>query len=72
MVKSGPELIRAYKTPSLRGAATRSPYMHAGQFSSLGRGGGALFEGAGELSKARPKFIRCSYRSASARRWWRF
>jgi cytochrome c peroxidase len=35
MVKSGPELIRAYKTPSLRGAATRPPYMHAGQFSSL-------------------------------------
>lgn len=35
MVKSGPELVRAYKTPSLRGAATRAPYMHAGQFSSL-------------------------------------
>ena len=35
MVKSAPELIRAYKTPSLRGAATRPPYMHAGQFSSL-------------------------------------
>lgn len=35
MVKAGPELIRAYKTPSLRGAATRPPYMHAGQFSSL-------------------------------------
>ncbi|RJT32824.1 methylamine utilization protein [Mesorhizobium waimense] len=35
MVKTGPELIRAYKTPSLRGAATRPPYMHAGQFSSL-------------------------------------
>ncbi|MER9603978.1 cytochrome c peroxidase [Mesorhizobium sp. M0243] len=35
MVKDGPQLIRAYKTPSLRGAATRSPYMHAGQFSSL-------------------------------------
>ncbi|GLR44962.1 methylamine utilization protein [Mesorhizobium amorphae] len=35
MVKSGPELVRAYKTPSLRGAATRPPYMHAGQFSSL-------------------------------------
>ncbi|UVK36503.1 methylamine utilization protein [Mesorhizobium sp. AR10] len=35
MVKSGPELIRAYKTPSLRSAATRPPYMHAGQFSSL-------------------------------------
>ena len=35
MVKSGSELTRAYKTPSLRGAATRPPYMHAGQFSSL-------------------------------------
>ncbi|TIO11133.1 cytochrome c peroxidase [Mesorhizobium sp.] len=35
MVKAGPELIRAYKTPSLRGAANRAPYMHAGQFSSL-------------------------------------
>ncbi|TIU68288.1 MAG: c-type cytochrome, partial [Mesorhizobium sp.] len=35
MVKAGPELARAYKTPSLRGAATRPPYMHAGQFSSL-------------------------------------
>ncbi|TPK77513.1 cytochrome c peroxidase [Mesorhizobium sp. B2-4-17] len=35
MVKDAPELIRAYKTPSLRGAATRPPYMHAGQFSSL-------------------------------------
>ncbi|TPM96210.1 cytochrome-c peroxidase [Mesorhizobium sp. B2-1-3A] len=35
MVRDGPQLIRAYKTPSLRGAATRPPYMHAGQFSSL-------------------------------------
>ncbi|RWP59396.1 cytochrome c peroxidase [Mesorhizobium sp.] len=35
MVKAGPELVRAYKTPSLRAAATRPPYMHAGQFSSL-------------------------------------
>ena len=35
MVKDGPQLVRAYKTPSLRGAATRPPYMHAGQFSSL-------------------------------------
>ncbi|TPM34826.1 cytochrome-c peroxidase [Mesorhizobium sp. B2-3-5] len=35
MVKDAPELMRAYKTPSLRGAATRPPYMHAGQFSSL-------------------------------------
>jgi len=35
MVKDAPQLVRAYKTPSLRGAATRAPYMHAGQFSSL-------------------------------------
>lgn len=35
MVKDAPELVRAYKTASLRGAATRPPYMHAGQFSSL-------------------------------------
>ncbi|RVD47700.1 c-type cytochrome, partial [Mesorhizobium sp. M8A.F.Ca.ET.023.02.2.1] len=35
MVKDAPELVRAYKTPSLRGATTRPPYMHAGQFSSL-------------------------------------
>ncbi|UCI05048.1 cytochrome-c peroxidase [Mesorhizobium sp. B1-1-8] len=35
MVKDGPQLTRAYKTPSLRGVATRPPYMHAGQFSSL-------------------------------------
>ncbi|TIN12813.1 MAG: c-type cytochrome, partial [Mesorhizobium sp.] len=35
MVKDGQQLVRAYKTPSLRGAATRAPYMHAGQFSTL-------------------------------------
>ena len=35
MVKDGEPLVRAYKTPSLRGAATRAPYMHAGQFSTL-------------------------------------
>ncbi|TIO52482.1 MAG: c-type cytochrome [Mesorhizobium sp.] len=35
MVKDGEELVRAYKTPSLRGAAARPPYMHAGQLSSL-------------------------------------
>jgi cytochrome c peroxidase len=35
MKKTDPELVRAYMTPSLRGAATRPPYMHAGQFSSL-------------------------------------
>jgi cytochrome c peroxidase len=34
-VTEGPELVRAYKTPSLRGAAERAPYMHAGQFASL-------------------------------------
>jgi cytochrome c peroxidase len=36
MVKSGEALKRAYKTPSLRGAATRPPYMHSGQIATLG------------------------------------
>ena len=31
----GEELVRAYKTPSLRGVADRAPYMHAGQIGSL-------------------------------------
>lgn len=31
-----PELIRAFKVPSLRGVASRPPYMHAGQFRTLG------------------------------------
>jgi cytochrome c peroxidase len=35
MVPGGEQLERAYKTPSLRGAAARAPYMHAGQFLSL-------------------------------------
>jgi cytochrome c peroxidase len=35
MVKDGPQLTRAYKPPSLRGAATRPPYMHSGQFATL-------------------------------------
>ena len=34
-VTEGSELLRAYKTPSLRGAAERAPYMHAGQFRTL-------------------------------------
>ncbi|MEP7382108.1 MAG: cytochrome c peroxidase [Gemmatimonadota bacterium] len=34
-VTDGAELLRAYKTPSLRNAATRAPYMHAGQFRTL-------------------------------------
>ena len=34
-VTNGPELVRAYKTPSLRGVAARPPYMHAGQFTTL-------------------------------------
>ncbi|WP_144859123.1 cytochrome c peroxidase [Mesorhizobium sp. J18] len=34
-VREGEELLRAYKTPSLRGAASRAPYMHAGQFATL-------------------------------------
>ena len=31
----GAELIRAFKTPSLRNVALRAPYMHAGQIASL-------------------------------------
>lgn len=34
-VADGPELIRAYKTPSLRNVAARAPYMHAGQIATL-------------------------------------
>ena len=28
-------MIRAFKAPSLRGAASRAPYMHAGQIGTL-------------------------------------
>ena len=34
-VSEGVELERAYKTPSLRNAATRAPFMHAGQLTTL-------------------------------------
>jgi cytochrome c peroxidase len=34
-VTEGEELLRAYKTPSLRGVAERAPYMHAGQVATL-------------------------------------
>ena len=33
----GEELVRAYKTPSLRGVADRAPYMHAGQIATLAK-----------------------------------
>lgn len=32
---TGAALVRAYKTPSLRGVADRAPYMHAGQIATL-------------------------------------
>ena len=35
MVADGRELVRAFKTPSLRGVAQRAPYMHAGQIPDL-------------------------------------
>lgn len=35
MAGKGPDLRRAFKTPSLRGAATRPPYMHSGQVATL-------------------------------------
>ena len=34
-VANGPELIRAYKPPSLRNVVGRAPYMHAGQLTTL-------------------------------------
>jgi cytochrome c peroxidase len=34
-VTEGHELVRAYKTPSLRNVANRAPYMHAGQLRTL-------------------------------------
>src|SRR5690606_34752924 len=35
LAKEGAALTRAYKPPSLRGVATRPPYMHAGQIATL-------------------------------------
>lgn len=35
MVRDSPELERAFKTPSLRGVASRPPYMHSGQIGTL-------------------------------------
>ncbi len=33
--KGNPEMIRAFKTPSLRGATSRPPYMHSGQIATI-------------------------------------
>ncbi len=35
LADTGRAIVRAFKTPSLRNVALRSPYMHAGQFRSL-------------------------------------
>lgn len=35
MAADGHDLLRAFKTPSLRGVADRPPYMHAGQVATL-------------------------------------
>ena len=35
MEPTGDDMIRAYKTPSLRGIRRRAPYMHAGQYATL-------------------------------------
>lgn len=37
MASGGEDMRRAFKTPSLRGVASRSPYMHAGQIEHLGQ-----------------------------------
>ncbi|HYC01890.1 MAG TPA: cytochrome c peroxidase [Azospirillaceae bacterium] len=36
-VTEGPELLRAFKPPGLRGVAGREPYMHAGQIPTLAK-----------------------------------
>jgi cytochrome c peroxidase len=36
MEMDSPDLLGGFRSPSLRGVATRAPYMHAGQFGSLG------------------------------------
>lgn len=35
MAPAGEGMLRAFKTPSLRGVASRAPYMHAGQIKTL-------------------------------------
>ncbi len=35
VAKDDPHMVRAFKTPSLRGAASRPPYMHSGQIATL-------------------------------------
>jgi cytochrome c peroxidase len=35
LARGTPDLVRAYRPPSLRGVAIRAPYMHAGQFRTL-------------------------------------
>lgn len=35
-VTEGEALVRAYKTPSLRNVVERAPFMHAGQFATIG------------------------------------
>lgn len=35
LAPAGPEMLRAFKPPSLRGVASRPPYMHAGQLATL-------------------------------------
>lgn len=35
VAKGNPEIIRAFKTPSLRGATSRPPYMHSGQIATI-------------------------------------
>ena len=35
METDSPELVGAFRSPSLRGASERAPYMHAGQFATL-------------------------------------
>lgn len=35
VAKDNPDMVRAFKTPSLRGVASRPPYMHSGQIATM-------------------------------------
>ena len=67
MVKDGPELSRAYKTPSLRGAPTRPPYMHAGQIATLEEVVDHYATRAGKRRSAQSEITPLSFRDRETR-----
>ena len=68
MVREGASSTRAYKTPSLRGAAARPPYMHSGQYRLAGGGDRPLCAGAGSPCREVGTHRADACRNASAAR----